>query len=234
MSDSQSTSIIDLSPTHHALLFAWIAEALVTQIGLETAETALRQAVRRYGEQRGHRMALRAQAAGDPLTMATYLAYGEWQPPAGQAEQATQVVGSDVRAVVQRCPWYDAWEAEGLLRAGRLYCLEIDQALARGFAPALTLEVNAIRPIDNASCEFVFRDGGQRPPNLASRRKVMPWDYHLGHLFHAIRRSLTAQLGAAGADAAAAGLAEFSRWYGPEAAVLVQSFQETDFDMPAP
>ena len=46
---------------HHALLFAWIARETIVRIGEEEAAPVIRVAVRLYGEQRGHRMALRAQ-----------------------------------------------------------------------------------------------------------------------------------------------------------------------------
>jgi hypothetical protein len=65
------------SPTHHALLFAWMSLEIIRRAGADEGECIVRSAVQRYGEQRGRRMALRAQANGHPLTMTHYLAYGE-------------------------------------------------------------------------------------------------------------------------------------------------------------
>lgn len=79
---------------HHALLFAWMAREVVVRVGETTAAPVLRAAVRSYGEQRGHRMALRAQQDGQPLSMAVYLSYREWQAGAGEMQQ-TGV-----------CPWH--------------------------------------------------------------------------------------------------------------------------------
>ena len=76
---------------HHAMLFAWISSAVVARVGTGRGEDVVRRGVRRYGEERGHRMALRAQADGEPLTMASYLAYGEWEVELGETEKTTLV-----------------------------------------------------------------------------------------------------------------------------------------------
>ena len=46
------------SESSHAILFALIARQVVTRYGEEMGLPALRKAIRRYGEQRGRRMAL--------------------------------------------------------------------------------------------------------------------------------------------------------------------------------
>ncbi len=72
-----------LTATHHAPLFAWAARELCRAAG-DRGEGIVRRAVRRYGEQRGRRMALRAQADGHPLDMVHYMAYGEWRAEQGE------------------------------------------------------------------------------------------------------------------------------------------------------
>ena len=52
----------NVTAAHHALLFAWLTKAIIRRVGHEKAEPVVRQAVQRYGEQRGRRMAFRAQA----------------------------------------------------------------------------------------------------------------------------------------------------------------------------
>jgi hypothetical protein len=66
----------------HALLFAWVALEAVVRAGGEMAAPVMRAAIRRHGEQRGHRMALRAQQDGQPLSIASYLSYREREVPA--------------------------------------------------------------------------------------------------------------------------------------------------------
>ncbi|MBN1148292.1 MAG: L-2-amino-thiazoline-4-carboxylic acid hydrolase, partial [Anaerolineales bacterium] len=119
-----------LTETHHALLFAWISRAIVQRVGEPQGAAAVRRAVRRYGEQRGGRMAQRAQADGQELSMTNFLVYGEWRysDPA-HAESEKAVAPPNYQTFVKRCPWNTAWLEAELLQYGRLYCLEIDRAL---------------------------------------------------------------------------------------------------------
>ncbi len=68
-----------LTATHHAMLFALMARAVVRDTAEKSGEMVMRKAVRAYGEQRGRRMALRARANGHALSMANFLAYGHPQ-----------------------------------------------------------------------------------------------------------------------------------------------------------
>jgi hypothetical protein len=186
----------------------------------------MRRAVRRYGEERGHRMALRAEAAGERLSMANYLAYGEWTADPGKIEQTIVEQGADVRMTVHRCPWHAAWAENDLMAYGRLYCLEIDKALVRGFNSALELDVNATRPNDGEPCEFVFHEIRER---VARKGTVMPWVYHVGHLYKTVGDVIAEGLGAAGRAAAAEALEAFAGRYGEEAAEVVLAYGNVDF-----
>ncbi|MGD8244027.1 MAG: L-2-amino-thiazoline-4-carboxylic acid hydrolase [Anaerolineae bacterium] len=211
---------------HHALLFAWMTREAIEQVGEERGKAVIRKAVRRYGEERGHRMGLRAEADGEPRSMANYLAYGEWAADPAESEQAVAQEGTDLQMTVLRCPWDAAWAENDLRVYGRLYCLEIDEALVRGFNPVLKLDVNATRPNDAEPCQFVFHDVAQRGPR---RGQVMSWAYHLGHLFKTVCDVMAEELGAAGQEAADRALAAFAERYGEEAAEVVLGYGDVDF-----
>jgi hypothetical protein len=134
--------------------------------------------------------------------------------------------GADVRMTVHRCPWQAAWAEHDLLAYGRLYCLEIDEALVRGFNPDLKLDVNATRPNDDEPCEFVFHDGAERGPR---RGRVMPWAYHLGHVYKTVGDFMAEALGGVGREAASEALQVFAERYGEQAAQLVLGFRKVDF-----
>ena len=214
------------TPTHHALLFAWMARAVIVRVGEEQGEAVMRKAVRRYGEERGHRMALRAQADGAQRSMAYYLAYGEWSADPEESEQAIARQGADVRMTVHRCPWHAAWAENDMMVVGRLYCLEIDEALVRGFNAALRLDVARTRPNDGESCEFVFREVEKRVPR---RGRVMPWAYHVGHLYKTVGQAILEAIGPAGREAVHEALETFAQRYGEEAAAVILSYQDMDF-----
>jgi hypothetical protein len=222
----------DFSPTHHALLFAWLSREVIQRVGQEEGERVVRQAIRRYGQQRGRRMALRAQANGHALTMANYMAYGEWQAGEGETEQEIIEKDPHVKAHVHLCPWYQAWEKEDLLPYGRLYCLDVDEALVHGFNPELRLDVNRTLSNDGEPCEFVFHDATLANKNAVrpGRQAVMPWEYHLGHLYKTVGEVIVEELGQVGREAVEAALGEFARRYGEEAAQIVAAYQDVDFD----
>ncbi len=142
---------------HHALLFTCIAEPLIESAGRATGEKILRQAVRRYGQQRGHRMALRAEKNGHPLNLENYFAYGGWAVPKGQMQYNMTEKRPHARLIVTRCPWYQTWESHGLLNTGKYFCKEIDAALLNGFNPELTIEVESTRTNGGTHCDFVFK-----------------------------------------------------------------------------
>jgi hypothetical protein len=214
------------SATHHALLFAWISRALFQCVGEETAETAIRKAVRRYGEQRGRRMALRAEADGHALSMAAYRAYGEWAAGPGEMMSTSIARSGDVTTYVHRCSWHVAWTENGLLRYGRYYCLEIDRALVRGFNSALCLEVNRTQPSEGDYCEFVYRNVGQAVPDPAA---TMPWEYHAGHMYKTMGEVLVEELESTGSVVLGQAMDWFTERYGAQAARQIAAYRDVDF-----
>ena len=216
-----------LTETHHALLFAWIARAIVEQVGQEPGEAAVRKAVRRYGEQRGGRMALRAGADDREWSMTNFRVYGEWQAsdPA-HSESEKLEIAPDFHNKVVRCPWNTTWVEADLLPYGRLYCLEIDAALARGFNPDLTLEVHRTLANDGEPCEFVYREAGEP---VAAAGRVRSWNYHSGHLYWTMRAVLAQELGDAGIAAAQHALKTFAERCGQDLADAVLTYEGEDF-----
>jgi len=226
--------------SHHAILIALLSRSAITRLRAENGEKIIRQAVRRYGEQRGRRMALRAQRDGEPLTMLNYMAYGEWRTEPGESAQRSEEMVPHARSFVDRCPWHQAWVESGLLQYGRLYCQEIDQALARGFNPALRLNVLSTLSNDGCPCEFVFYDANLTPANVdhLDRKKtanqqngaVLPWEYHAGHLYAAVKSALAAELDERGEAILQEALAAFAQRYGDEAVQVILSYQFVDFN----
>lgn len=224
---------------HHALLFAWIGKAIVKLVGEQTGEAILRKAIRQYGEERGRRMALRAHANKHALSMVNYFAYSEYRISPGEMELEIIRQSPHARLCISKCPWNTAWKENGLLALGRLYCLEIDQALVHGFNPALQLDVKGTQTDGAAACEFVYHDADPTLPNyllIGYRRAVrpgvkavMPWDYHVGHLFTTLEKVIVEELGEEGQRAIEAGLAEFAERYGEQAMQRVLASRSKDY-----
>ncbi len=230
-----------LTETHHALLFGWMAKAIMAQACEHKGEAVIRKAVQQYGHERGKRMALRAIADWHPFTMANYLAYSEWKSsPGNQHEMKMVEKAPDARIHIHKCPWHQAWKENDLIPYARFYCLEIDQALAHGFNPDIQLDVNGTLPNGADHCEFVYHGANLTPLNylrLAYKKfikpgksVVMPWEYHVGHLYKTVERVVVDELGEAGHTAVQAGLAEFTGRYGEQAAQRILSYRSVDFE----
>jgi L-2-amino-thiazoline-4-carboxylic acid hydrolase len=228
------------SETSHAVLFALIARQVFTRYGEPEALSALRKAIRLYGEQRGRRMALRARSNGDELTMTNYLVYGEWRAVTDGSQMEWLEDQTGLRLTVQRCPWEAAWREVGLLPYGRYYCQEIDAALLRGFNPDLRIEINQTLSNDGLPCEFIYRQAVLEPGRalvhireksaLLESQRLMPWEYHCGHLYQACSLVMGHEFGPGGRVTVQNALAEFALRYGGSAAATVAGYLKTDFD----
>lgn len=225
-STPHSAKASPFTATHHALLFAWLSKAAIERAGTARGEEAVLKAVRRYGRERGGRMALRAQTAGDALSMANFMAYGEWQAAPGESEQTVVQEEGQVRSAVHRCPWSVAWDTEGLTSYGRFYCREIDTSLVKGYNANLELDVLSTRPNDGKDCVFVFRGVDE---TVRRRGAVMSWEYHCGHLYNTVSGVLEAELGDVGPEAKQDALEAFSGRFGEEAAAILEAHLGTDF-----
>lgn len=228
------------TPAYHALLMAWISRQVFQRVGPVKGEMLVRKAVRRYGEERGHRMAQRAQAHGKELSMVNYLIFSEWSAAANEIDQRMEQNNhNNVRMLVERCPWNTAWMEHDLIEYGRLYCMEIDMALLRGFNPELHVDVIKTQTNDHQACDFIFHGASLNLTNTLSmfvgknlrpgKRVILPWEYHVGHLYKTMSDVLVAEMGPAGHEAAEAALQEFAEHFGEDAARLVRHHLETDF-----
>jgi len=229
-----------LTATHHAMLFALMARAVCNHSDEKTCAAIMRKAVRTYGEQRGHRMALRARANGHALTMANFLAYGEWSLDPGESDLQMVAKVPHARVHISKCPWHQLWAEKDLLPYGRYYCLEIDDALVRGFNPELKLDIRESLTAGQARCDFIFQDANLTLLNYlvtAYRKMVrpgkaclMPWDYHCGHLYETTGDLIVQELGSAGQEAVDNAREEFAATYGHGAVRTLTAFQDTDFN----
>jgi hypothetical protein len=220
-----------LTEKHHALLFGLLARNVIEAGGEADGEAIVLEAVRRYGEQRGWRMRLRVLRDGAPLNLTSYLAYKEWRPATSEASAKTVEQVGDVISTVSACPWANAWSEAGLLRYGRLYCLEIDRALGRGFDPETDLEVRKTLTNDREPCQFVFRQAAiPGEGEIPARDPSMPWDYHCAHLYKTMRELLSERMGEEGLRLVRAALDNFEQIVGEVAVLQILGRQETDFN----
>jgi hypothetical protein len=201
-----------------------MAKAVCEQAGDKRGEEIIRLAIRRYGEERGQRMAARARANGHALDIIDYFAYSEFKTSPGAMSQTLSAQGSDAIVRNAKCPWYTTWDENGLMKWGRLYCREIDDAVLRGFNPELKLDITGTRSNGSETCDFIFHDakmGLRNGARLLCRKTFRPgtkaiqsWDYHVGHLFTTLEKVILGELGESGHKAVDSALNIFAERYG--------------------
>ncbi len=229
------------SESSHALLFALIARQVITRYGEAKGLPALRKAIRRYGEQRGRRMALRARANGDELTMTNYLVYGEWRyvTDGGQSERVEEQ--ADIRMLVTALP------LGGSLERGGFAAIRALLLPGNRRRPAARLQS---RPADRGQPDLIQRwpcraslstarrcwNPAKRSPYIRDKaallesQRLMPWEYHCGHLYQACSLVMGEEFGPPGRLTVQNALAEFALRYGGAAAGTVAGYLKMNFD----
>ncbi len=231
---------INFTERHHALLFSFMAKSVIQKTGETNGEPVIRKAVRKYGEQRGKRMALRAKKYGHDLTMDNYFAYSEWEVPKHVMDFKMIQKNPHARLNIHKCPWYVTWKENDLLGFGQYYCKEIDAALIRGFNPTLVLVVNSTLTNDNAPCDFVFKDAGfsfLKLLGLAYKKKIRPgkkaimsWEYHTGHLYNTMADVIEQECGEKTDEIIADALNDFALFFDENHIRAIKKYHDTDFE----
>ena len=148
-------------------------------------------AARVYGEERGHRMALRALRDDNPLNYDTYFAYSEWEGTDDYFDVKMEASPGCVEECVTKCPWAQVFQDEGCSECGMDYCSEIDKSIVRGFNPKLQLDMPKIQYQDGC-CQFFFRERsltedcfnlGEQMAKKAKGSIKLPFSYHCGHVY---------------------------------------------------
>jgi hypothetical protein len=168
-------------------------------------------------------MAMRAEANGHPRTFANYFPYVEIKVGFGDFKMEFLERSPDARWRTSRCPWSHAWGEHDLMQYGRFFCAEIDKAIFQGFNEDLVLEVNGTLSEGADYCDMTFRDADftvMKMPGVAwkkfvrpGRTAVMPWEYHVGHLYKTLAEVITEELGEQASDVMAAALEDFTGRY---------------------
>lgn len=227
-----------LSASHHAMLFAFIAKRTIDAFGRD-GEKCVTDGVRHYGEQRGHRMALRTLADGNLLNVENYLVYGEWAASPGEMDLRFPQYFPEVHMENHKCPWYTEWAKRGLLQYGAYYCKDVDASLAKGYN-GMTLKLLANRTLGDELCDFVFEGCSVPDDRMAEfaikRIKIgdkakMSWAYHIGHLYSAMREVIVRVFGDKGKKVIEEAMDDYKNEYGQASYDLVLQYADIDYNV---
>ena len=220
----------------HAWIIAQFYQAL-TNFDASRGKDVFIRAARRYGEERGYRMALRALRDGQPLNIATYMAYSEWRPTDASFYASTVASFTpDYENHNARCPWVETFVEVSGWDCAATYCAQVDASIVRGFNPDVQFEL--IHPLSPAhECRMVFREAylpSADKPLPHSDDTVRPWSYHCGHLWHAFADTLAQVYADAGDALSTRVFTLFTEAFGADNAALLCSEAQRDFRSIAP
>jgi hypothetical protein len=230
--------MIMLNERHHAFLSATFYR-LMKEDRLPGFRDVFLFATRKYGEQRGSRMAQRAIRDGKPLSFPAYRYYGEWEFTeeclAGAPDPMYEDVddGDNHTKKIFHCPWSQTYLALDQLEGANEYCSVLDISIARGFNPDLVFEARKTMHAQGDYCYQVQKDGlksdgceygPKNPENLRD------FNYHCAHLYKTFRDIVSAIYKSAGVALASKVLTCFVDAYGKEAADRITAGLGIDFD----
>jgi hypothetical protein len=196
-------------------------------------------ATRKYGEQRGSRMAQRAIRDGRPLSFPSYRYYGEWEYTPEGLDGAPEPMYEDVEdgdnmtKKIFHCPWSRTYLALDQLDGANEYCSVLDISIARGFNPDLVFEVHKTMHNQGDYCYQVQKDGLKSDGCEYGPKKqenLRDFNYHCAHLYKTFRDIVSAIYKSAGVALASEALACFIDEYGKEAADRITDRLTIDFD----
>ena len=228
----------------HADMFALIYRRACELYGDEGRKAA-DEGTKRYGNQRGARMAKRAAKDGAPLDMRSYRLYGEWTDKNHRSQSVTRQTTPVMLPDSTVCGWCEAWKEAGLLEYGCNYCTYVDKNLVKGFNPELQLEIHSVLSQGGDVCAFEWRGFSIENEEEAKRfaedkkalggREIKDFLYHTGHLLSAMTEAIKENLGAEKRETVRRkALDDFEKMFGAEMTMAVieesrQDFTEVDY-----
>ena len=184
-------------------------------------------------------MAANALAHGDELSTMTNQAYGEWKPDYdGQMEFGQLRTEPTLQTYISKCAWCDAWKNHGLTEFGKLYCVNVDNAVYQGFrSDFVCTPTTTAMSWGGERCEFDW--GHPLSPGevsaLAEKKKELgtscmkDFNFHTAHLKSTICQVLVQRLGEDGEKAGELALKDYTDTFGQEYLdVLEGIFPETE------
>ncbi|HHV71534.1 MAG TPA: L-2-amino-thiazoline-4-carboxylic acid hydrolase [Clostridia bacterium] len=118
-----------------AKLFAAVAKEVVDRFG-EEGKQAIAEGVRKFGERRGRNIAANVEQAGKEKVLTNYLPYYDMER-SKLFVYDSEVSDEKIEQKFYQCPFAAAWIEDGNQELGKLYCEQIDDAIAKGYDPRL-------------------------------------------------------------------------------------------------
>lgn len=150
---------LELQPVNMYILFAKMFAHIVREVEAACGEAgvkAVREGVKKFGEERGANIAERAKRMGHDVVPEYYLScYDMGRSDYFHSEDTVEKY--KVEQTFTRCIFAEQWIRDGNERYGIHYCEMIDPAIAHGFCKNLEC-IHDKQFFKDGYCHFLFRE----------------------------------------------------------------------------
>ncbi len=138
-------------------LFCTIAEEIINKFG-DKGRDAIGEAVKKYGEARGKKIAELVRSLGKELNLENFFIYGDLDSR-NILKYKPKIVDGNVEIVIRDCVFCNGCKDWDKLEFGKIYCEYIDTAVLKGYNPNLIIEVPANMTKGDKKCilRYIFK-----------------------------------------------------------------------------
>lgn len=138
-------------------LFCIMANEVIEQCGEEKGSKIVKDAVWKFGENRGNEIREKVLAAGEEINFENFEKYYDLPHNNGWDGEST-INADELFEVTKYCPYAAAWKELGLEKVGALYC-EQDVAMLKAYMKNIKFDRPSIfTDGENASCKMSVKN----------------------------------------------------------------------------
>jgi len=210
---------------NQAMMFAFLSKHAIQAEG-EKGREVIQEGMKRYGRERGARMAARARANGDPVDLWTNQAYGEWKPDyPGQMEFGNVRTEPTLVTYISKCAWCEAWKKNDILEYGREYCVHVDEAVYEGFGcGAVCTPLTTPMSWGGTRCDFDWgKPLTEDELRMAADKKaelggsaMKDFTYHTAHIYYSVADEIRKGLPEKAEEIISGAVADYIELFGQE------------------
>jgi hypothetical protein len=119
----------------YTMLLSNIAKKVIERLGKEEGEKVLKAGLREFGLERGHIIRAKADAAGLPPSLESFIKF--YSVPTSACNKAQHTITGNKRISIVDCAAHLFWRQRGEEEIGLLYCDAVDDGIRDGFDPRL-------------------------------------------------------------------------------------------------
>lgn len=136
-------------------LLCTITEEVKNKFG-EEGKKVIADSIRKYGLERGKRMAKLVKSLGKEPNLKNFFIYGDLDS-SSILKYKPKIVDGNIEIIIRDCVFCNGCRDWGKEEYGKIYCEYIDHAVLEGYNPDLILELPARMMLGDKKCHFRYK-----------------------------------------------------------------------------